>query len=51
MITLLVAAPIALVLYFIAVSDHPFQGGISVSPEPYRAVLDKLMTQDPSLAR
>jgi hypothetical protein len=31
-VTLLVAAPIALVLYFIAVSDHPFQGGINVSP-------------------
>lgn len=45
-ITVLVATPIALVLYFIAVSDHPFQGGISVSSEPYRAVLDKLMIPD-----
>lgn len=42
-ITLLVAAPIALVLYFISVSDHPFQGGISVSSEPYQAVLEKML--------
>lgn len=47
-ITMLVAAPISLVLYFIAVSDHPFQGGISVSAEPYRAVLEKLMVTDPA---
>ena len=45
-ITLLVAAPIALVLYFIAVSDHPFQGGISMSAEPYQAVLDKMVLPD-----
>ncbi|MBL8396473.1 MAG: DUF4239 domain-containing protein [Candidatus Accumulibacter sp.] len=42
-VTMLVAAPIALVLYFIAVSDHPFQGGISVSSEPYQAVLEKML--------
>ena len=42
-VTLLVAAPIALVLYFIAVSDHPFQGGIYVSPAPYREVLEKML--------
>lgn len=42
-VTLLVAAPIALVLYFIAVSDHPFQGGINVSPAPYREVLEKML--------
>lgn len=42
-VTLLVAAPIALVLYFIAVSDHPFQGGISVSSAPYREVLEKML--------
>jgi hypothetical protein len=47
-ITMLVAAPISLVLYFIAVSDHPFQGGISVSAEPYRAVFEKLMVTDPA---
>ena len=46
MVTLLVASPIALVLYFIAVSDHPFAGGISASPEPYRAVINKLMIPD-----
>ena len=42
-ITILVAAPIALILYFIAVTDRPFQGGISVSAEPYRVVLQKIM--------
>lgn len=42
-ITVLVAAPIALVLYFIAVSDHPFQGGISVSSQPYQAVLERMV--------
>jgi hypothetical protein len=42
-ITILVAAPIALILYFIAVTDRPFQGGVSVSSEPYRAVLEKVM--------
>jgi hypothetical protein len=42
-ITTLVAAPIALILYFIAVTDRPFQGGVSVSPEPYRIVLETIM--------
>jgi len=42
-ITILVAAPIALILYFIAVTDRPFQGGVSVSAEPYRALLQKIM--------
>lgn len=43
MITALVAAPIALVVYFIAVTDRPFQGGVSVSAEPYRVVLEEVM--------
>ncbi len=43
LITTLVAAPIALILYFIAVTDRPFQGGVSVSAEPYRAVLEGIM--------
>jgi len=42
-ITILVAAPVALILYFIAVTDRPFQGGISVSADPYRSVLQKIM--------
>jgi hypothetical protein len=42
-ITILVAAPIALILYFIAVTDRPFQGGVAVSAEPYRAILEKIM--------
>ena len=42
-ITILVAAPIALILYFIAVTDRPFQGGVSVSAEPYRQMLEKVM--------
>ncbi|MCC6195652.1 MAG: DUF4239 domain-containing protein [Burkholderiales bacterium] len=48
-ITILVAAPIALVLYFIAVTDRPFQGGISVSAEPYQMLLDRIML--PELGR
>ena len=43
MITVLVAAPIALVLYFIAVTDRPFQGGASVSADTYRVVLEQIM--------
>ncbi|MEO8755407.1 MAG: hypothetical protein ABI624_22320, partial [Casimicrobiaceae bacterium] len=42
-VTTLVAAPIALILYFIAVTDRPFQGGVSVSAEPYRIVLEDIM--------
>jgi hypothetical protein len=42
-ITILVAAPIALILYFIAVTDRPFQGGVSVSAEPYRMLLERIM--------
>lgn len=42
-LTVLVAAPIALILFFIAVTDRPFQGGLSVSAEPYRQLLDKIM--------
>ena len=45
-ITILVATPIALILYFIAVTDRPFQGGVSVSAEPYRAILDKIMVPE-----
>jgi len=45
-ITILVAAPIALILYFIAVTDRPFQGGVSVSAEPYRAILEKIMVPE-----
>jgi hypothetical protein len=50
-ITILVAAPIALILYFIAVTDRPFQGGISVSAEPYRAVLLKIMIPELEAAK
>lgn len=49
LVTLLVAAPIALVLYFIAVSDHPFQGGISVSVDPYRTLLERVILPDAAL--
>ncbi len=42
-ITVIVATPIALILYFIAVTDRPFQGGVSVSAAPYREVLQHLM--------
>jgi len=45
-ITMLVAAPIALVLFFIAVTDRPFQGGITVSTQPYQAVLDHVIAVD-----
>jgi len=42
-ITVIVAAPIALILYFIAVTDRPFQGGVNVSAAPYREVLQHIM--------
>ena len=45
-ITILVATPIALILYFIAVTDRPFQGGVSVSAEPYRMLLDRIMVPE-----
>ena len=51
MVTALVAAPIALVVYFIAVTDRPFQGGVSVSPEPYRVVLEEVMIPEMRRAR
>lgn len=47
-ITVIVAAPIALILYFIAVTDRPFQGGVNVSAEPYRDVLERLMVPETS---
>lgn len=47
-ITVIVAAPIALILYFIAVTDRPFQGGVSVSTEPYRDVLERIMVPETS---
>lgn len=50
-ITILVAAPIALILYFIAVTDRPFQGGVSVSAEPYREVLQKIMIPELEAAK
>jgi hypothetical protein len=48
-ITILVAAPIALILYFIAVTDRPFMGGVNVSAEPYRVLLERIMV--PELGR
>ena len=45
-VTMLVAAPIALVLFFIAVTDRPYRGGITVSTEPYRAVLEHVIAID-----
>ena len=47
-ITVIVAAPIALILYFIAVTDRPFQGGVNVSAEPYRDVLAHIMVPETS---
>lgn len=51
MITVLVASPIALVVYFIAVTDRPFQGGVNVSAEPYRVVLEQVMLPEMRRAR
>ncbi len=45
-VTTLVAAPIALILYFIAVTDRPFQGGVNVSAQPYRTVLEQIIVPD-----
>ncbi len=48
---ILVAMPIALILYFIAVTDRPFQGGVSVSADPYRSVLENIMEPEMRLRR
>jgi hypothetical protein len=45
-ITAYVAVPIALVLFFIAVTDRPFRGGITVSPAPYQGVLEHVIAPD-----
>lgn len=45
-ITTYVAVPIALVLFFIAVTDRPFRGGITVSLAPYQGVLDHVIAPD-----
>lgn len=49
LITSLVAAPIALLLFFIAVTDRPFQGGVHVSSKPFQTVLEEIIV--PDLAR
>jgi uncharacterized membrane protein len=48
LVTALVAAPIALVLFFIAVTDRPFRGGVTVSAHPYEDVIEQVM--DPKAA-
>jgi hypothetical protein len=45
-VTALVATPIALVVFFIAVTDRPFRGGVTVSPEPYQKVLSQVIAPD-----
>lgn len=50
LVTALVAAPIALVLFFIAVTDRPFRGGVTVSPHPYRDVIDQVIEVDTARA-
>ena len=45
-VTALVATPIALVVFFIAVTDRPFRGGVTVSVEPYREALAHLTHHD-----
>jgi hypothetical protein len=46
LVTALVATPIALVVFFIAVTDRPFRGGVVVSAEPYRDVLAQVIAPD-----
>jgi uncharacterized membrane protein len=46
LVTALVAAPIALVLFFIAVTDRPFRGGVTVSPHPYEDVLQQVIVPE-----
>lgn len=38
LVTALIATPIALLMFFIAVTDLPFRGGISASDQPFRTV-------------
>jgi hypothetical protein len=40
------AAMIGLLVFLIASLDHPYRGAVSVSPEPYRLVLERVMALD-----
>lgn len=50
MVTALIAVPIALLMFFIAVTDQPFRGGIMLSDEPYRVAQSLILKTDPAAA-
>jgi hypothetical protein len=46
LVTAGIATPIALVVFFIAVTDRPFRGGIAVSVAPYQEVLAEISASE-----
>ena len=47
LVTGLIATPIALLMFFIAVTDQPFRGGIAASDQPYRLVQSLILETSP----
>ena len=47
-LTGMLAAMIGLLIFLIAALDHPYRGEVSVTPEAYQIVLDKVMKPIPS---
>jgi hypothetical protein len=41
--TLLLAIFIGLVIFMVFVMDHPYRGGLALSPGPYQLIYDQLM--------
>lgn len=50
-LTGMLAAMIGLLIFLIAALDHPYRGEVSVTPEAYQLVLDKVMKPLPALTR
>lgn len=44
LLTAILAALVALLIFMLAAMDNPYRGEFSVSPEPFRSVYDQLMT-------
>ena len=41
--TALISSLLGLLIFLLAAMDHPYMGGLSVSPEPYQLIYDNLM--------
>ena len=46
LLTAILSALVALLIFMVAAMDHPYRGEYSVSPEPFRIVYDQLMKPD-----